>query len=202
MRKLIYRGPEQIARIRTMSKMTYVFERKNAFTVLPSTWADYYELIAFDGTFTKIVDSEDPLAKTDMRRKSQFDYEMPKEVAEKQAMKAKELQDAQLYRSYIESYKRSICDRIASGTLESFPDTYEEDAIQFADEKSGKIVKEPNIPETPEIVVPQVDILPETPASNPETIETPADATPAKAEILKVEPVVPIKKPVKRRSRK
>ena len=170
MRKIIYRGAEQIARIFTNSKNTYVFEESNGFSVVASTWADYYEIISYDSTHKNFVDAKDPLAQTDMRRKSQFEYQVPKEVYEDQIKRDIESKAKALYTKNVQAYKNSIYDKIASGIIDAIPETIDADAIAYADKLA--LPKEEELTPTTEELTPTGD---ETPADEGET--SPSDST-------------------------
>ena len=137
MRKIIYRGAEQIFRINTSSKTIYVFEKDNGFSATPSTWADYYDIISYDSTHKTLVDAKDPLATTDLRRKSQFEYEVPVEIYEAQVERDVKAKEDKAYQALIVEYKRGIYDQIASGILEAIPETINDDAIAYADKKTA-----------------------------------------------------------------
>lgn len=189
MRKLVYRGPEQILRCVVTSKTVYCFEARNKFTVQALTWADYYDLISFDSTHKLIVDAQDELARTDLKRRTQFEYEVPAEIYIAQEERNKKSAEEKLYKSCVEKYKNGIIDKIASGILEAFPDDYEEAAIAFAD-KMTKPVKE--VVETPVKPTEPTEELPVEPVD-----ETPEEAIPEVPveEVLEETPVVvPVKK--------
>jgi hypothetical protein len=105
MRKLIYRGPEQILRCLVSSKNVYSFEASNHFTVQALTWADYYDLISYDSTHKLIVDAEDELAQTDLKRRTQFEYEAPVEIYLAQEKRNEKAKADALHKSRIEEYK-------------------------------------------------------------------------------------------------
>lgn len=176
MRKIIYRGPEQILRYTTSTKTVYSFEASNQFTCEALTWADYYELITLDPTHKILVDAEDPLAATNLRRRTMFEYEVPKEVYVKQEENEKKEKLVKQRALYIDQYKKRIIDQIASGTLEAFPESYDADAEKFADEMMEKLVapiESKPVEETPvEDEVLPVDEVPEE-----ETPEEPVEPT-------------------------
>jgi hypothetical protein len=199
MRKLVYRGPEQLLRFQASSKNVYLFEAENKWTVEALTWADYYELICLDNSRQIIVDAEDTLASSDLRRKTIFDYEVPAEVYVKQRENEAREAEEKLYKSFVEQYKRSIMDRIASGTLEEFPADYEEQAIAFAKNKMAEREAARKAVETPAVepVTTEEQPTEETPKAEPaqeETPETPTVEAPAEEEKPATEPVKKAKK--------
>lgn len=115
MRKLIYRGAEQIFTFVGLSKNKYSFTIDNEFSVTPSTWADYYEMIAFDKSHTSIVDAKDPLSKTNLRRVSMYEYAVPEKLIKAQEQRDEEAKKERIHRELQKKYMFSITDKIASG---------------------------------------------------------------------------------------
>ena len=154
MRKIIYRGPEQIIRHQTSAKNVYSFEPDNKWTVEALTWADYYELLSLDTSHKLFVDSEDELSQTNLRRISMFEYTVPVEIYERQREADARDAEKKLYAKDVETFKRNIMGQIASGQLEEFPADYEEAAIEYAnvrkmERETAKQLKETPVEEVP-----------------------------------------------------
>ena len=131
MRKLIYRGSEQIFHFVAMSKNRYSFSAENDYSVQPSTWADYYEMIAFDKSHTNIVDAKDPLAKTNLRRVSMYEYSVPEELIRTQELRDKQALKEKILLEFQKKYIRGVYDKVASGVI-TLPENVEESAVEYA----------------------------------------------------------------------
>lgn len=135
--EVTYRWSQNYARIDTPYKNTYEFSTENNFTVQPTTWEDFYAILALDkdSIVRNFLCALDPKSTENFRRVSAVEREevvVPQEVYERQAeIDAKHAKESRL-EFFKNEYQRGVAYQIQHGTLDHIPETLEADAKAFA----------------------------------------------------------------------
>lgn len=132
---IVYRGPEDFIGIDSSTKVNYAFSQETNYTVTPESWEDFYEILLVDKSNIRdrlLVCSQDPLAKTNLRRKSPDDFVVP-EVQQgiqdeiDQRVRMKNRKD-----TLMNEYIAKVNFQIATGKIDMIPETLQEDAEKYA----------------------------------------------------------------------
>lgn len=211
---IFYRGPENYVSVISASRESYTFSRETDYTVSPTSWEDFYEILLLDKFNVRwrlYVVVWDPTGDTNLRRVSADELVQADEVVEAQAVindeSAKRTQLLGLKNQYI----ASINLQIAHGTLESIPKNLEDDAEKFAVEQYEKlhnpvVVEEPvgdvvvnttlDVPatdvvlNTDPVLDPPVTPTPETEVPSETPTETPVETAPVETPVVETPEVV------------
>lgn len=159
-----YRGPQDsILVVGPLTRINYVFDASNEFTLTPETWEDFYAImhVDYDALKRNFVCTDDPKASQHLRRVSQMDgnYEVPAEVLAEQAkVDAREAKNQRI-KFHMNEYITRVNNDIAYGRRETIPEDLNAEAQKYADERIAE--EEANAPENPEIPEVSVSNLPQ-----------------------------------------